>query len=105
MQATDGNFYGTTSSGEQQLCVAVARSSKSPRRHTDHAAQLQRHLTDGYNLRQGWCKASDGNFYGTTSSGGATTMATVFKITPSGTLTTLYSFCSDLLTAPTLKQG
>ncbi len=40
-------------------------------------------------------QATDGNFYGTTASGGANAFAgTVFKITPSGAVTTLYSFCS-----------
>ena len=39
-------------------------------------------------------QAKNGDFYGTTSSGGAHLVGTVFKITPSGTLTTLYSFCS-----------
>jgi uncharacterized repeat protein (TIGR03803 family) len=37
----------------------------------------------------------DGSFYGTTGSGGAYGQGTVFKITPSGTLTTLYSFCGQ----------
>jgi uncharacterized repeat protein (TIGR03803 family) len=40
-------------------------------------------------------QATNGNFYGTTSAGGANGYGTVFKITPSGTLTTLYSFCSQ----------
>lgn len=35
-----------------------------------------------------------GNFYGTTLSGGANKWGTIFKITPGGTLTVLYSFCS-----------
>ena len=35
---------------------------------------------------------SDGNLYGTTSGGGAGNDGTVFQMTPSGTLTTLYSF-------------
>ncbi len=39
-------------------------------------------------------QATDGNFYGTTYEGGAIDYGTVFKITPAGTLTTLYSFCS-----------
>jgi uncharacterized repeat protein (TIGR03803 family) len=34
----------------------------------------------------------DGNFYGTTKLGGATGNGTVFKITPGGTLTAIYSF-------------
>ncbi len=40
-------------------------------------------------------QGSDGNFYGTTSVGGAEGWGSVFKITSSGTLTTLYSFCSQ----------
>ena len=39
-------------------------------------------------------QATDGNLYGTASAGGAHGQGTVFKITPSGTLTTLYSFCA-----------
>lgn len=36
----------------------------------------------------------DGNLYGTTLGGGANGAGTVFKMTPAGTVTTLYSFCS-----------
>lgn len=42
-------------------------------------------------------RLTDGNFYGTASdgdSGGDYGNGTVFEITPSGTLTTLYNFCS-----------
>jgi uncharacterized repeat protein (TIGR03803 family) len=48
--------------------------------------------------------ANDGNFYGTTTGGGANTACstefykgcgTIFEITPTGTLTTLYNFCSS----------
>ena len=41
-------------------------------------------------------QATDGNLYGTTNLGGANGSGTVFKITPSGALTTLYSFCSQI---------
>jgi len=35
---------------------------------------------------------TDGKFYGTTYSGGASGLGTVFSMTPSGTLTTMVSF-------------
>jgi uncharacterized repeat protein (TIGR03803 family) len=37
-------------------------------------------------------QGSDGNFYGTTYSGGASNNGTVFRISPSGNFTNLYSF-------------
>jgi uncharacterized repeat protein (TIGR03803 family) len=42
-------------------------------------------------------QSADGNFYGTTTSGGTGNKAfgTVFKITPAGQLTTLYAFVAD----------
>jgi uncharacterized repeat protein (TIGR03803 family) len=48
---------------------------------------------DGATPASGLIQAADGNFYGTTFSGGAKNKGTVFKVSPSGTLTTLYSFC------------
>ena len=50
--------------------------------------------TDGANSAVGLIRATDGNLYGTTSEGGANSDGTVFRISPSGVLTTLYSFCS-----------
>jgi uncharacterized repeat protein (TIGR03803 family) len=37
----------------------------------------------------------DGDFYGTTTYGGSSNLGTVFKITRDGTVTTLYSFCTQ----------
>jgi uncharacterized repeat protein (TIGR03803 family) len=51
--------------------------------------------TDGSAPNQGVIQASDGNYYGTTTTGGANSAGTVFRLTPSGTLTTLYSFCAS----------
>jgi uncharacterized repeat protein (TIGR03803 family) len=55
----------------------------------------QPNCTDGANPYAGIVQATDGDFYGTTYSGGAVGSGSVFKITPSGSLTTLYSFCSE----------
>lgn len=50
----------------------------------------QSDCTDGNSPYAGVIPATDGNFYGTTSGGGANGAGTVFKMTPGGTLTTLY---------------
>lgn len=42
-------------------------------------------------------QGTDGNFYGTTTAGGSTNNGTIFKVTPSGNLTTIYSVCSQPL--------
>ena len=71
-----------------------------PQREADHPLQLpQIPVGTAMPPYAGLVQASDGNFYGTTFHGAGQTArrscGTVFKITPSGTLTTLYSFCSQ----------
>lgn len=51
--------------------------------------------TDGTNPQAGLITDSAGNFYGTTSGGGAGSGGTVFKITATGTETVLYSFAGS----------
>lgn len=51
--------------------------------------------TGGFNSYSALVQATDGNLYGTTYSGGTYGWGTVFRITPSGALTTLYSFCAQ----------
>jgi uncharacterized repeat protein (TIGR03803 family) len=48
-------------------------------------------FSDGSLPYAGLVQATDGNLYGTTVLGGAGGEGTIFKITPSGTLTTLLS--------------
>ena len=58
----------------------------------------QPNCTDGTAPTATLVQATDGNFYGTTQRGGANGAAgygTAFSITPSGTLVTLYTFCSQ----------
>jgi len=47
---------------------------------------------DGYSPYSPPIQATDGNFYGTTIFGGASAYGTVYKMTPTGTLTVLHSF-------------
>ena len=53
----------------------------------------------GWDPVAGLIQDSAGNFYGTTGNGGAhfsgPTGGTVFKVSPTGTETTLYSFCTS----------
>src|SRR5262249_50663939 len=50
---------------------------------------------DGSNPRAGVVIDAQGNLYGTTFHGGAQNAGVVFKVTPAGSETVLYSFCSQ----------
>jgi len=91
IQATDGNFYGTTSGDSNSTFGTVFRITPGGTLTTLHNFCVQRpSCTDGATPTV--MQANDGNFYGTTSSGGANNIGTVFRLTPDGTLTTLYNF-------------
>jgi len=53
--------------------------------------------TDGSSPTGGVVFASDGNLYGTTNQGGSPNAGTVFKVTPGGAFTSLYSFTGTTL--------
>ncbi len=118
VQATDGNFYGTTP------CSLAGGASPShpvrPARGKTRPGSPDVFLCDGpgsvfsitpsgtlttlhvfINPNEGLgpssplVRASDGNLYGVTHAGGSNGEGTVFKITPAGTLTLLYTFCSQ----------
>ena len=97
VQATDGDFYGTTDGGAGTCpppgCGTVFKITPSGTLTTLHSFNG----TDGYAPDAGLVQATDGDFYGTTEYGGTNGEygGTVFKITPGGTLTTLYRFCSQ----------
>jgi uncharacterized repeat protein (TIGR03803 family) len=103
IQASNGNFYGTTFSGAvagyaQGLGNGGTVFSITP---TGGLTTLYSFCTggselcpDGYAPRAGLVQGSDGNLYGTTYQSGAYgNYGTIFKITTSGSLTTVYSFC------------
>ena len=95
VQATDGNFYGTNDAGCPAACAGtVFKLTPGGSLKALYTFCSQTSCTDG-EFPTGLIQAADGNFYGTTNTGGANGNGTVFKITPGGTLTTLYSFCSQ----------
>jgi uncharacterized repeat protein (TIGR03803 family) len=101
---TNGNFYGTTSGGGINApncdgCGTVFEITPSGSVTTLYKFCSQTNCTDGFNPDAGLVLGVDGSFYGTTYYGGANfsgIAGTVFKITPTGNLTTLYSFCVQL---------
>ena len=88
VQASDGNFYGTTAYGGANGDGTVFKITPSGAETVLHSFNS----TDGAQPIGGLVQASDGNLYGTTEYGGNHDWGTLFKITPSGTFTSLYSF-------------
>jgi uncharacterized repeat protein (TIGR03803 family) len=96
VQASDGNFYGTT-----ELGGAAGGGSGTVFRITP---------TGDFNLMYTFCslancadgaypssppiQGSGGNFYGTAAFGGATGLGVVYRLTSAGAYTVLYNFCS-----------
>jgi uncharacterized protein (TIGR03437 family) len=88
VQATDGNFYGTTSGGANGYGT-VFKITPGGALTTLYSFQDG---ADGADPEAGLIQAADGNFYGTTTGEDSASYGTVFKITPDGMLTTLNSF-------------
>jgi uncharacterized repeat protein (TIGR03803 family) len=96
VQSTDGNFYGiTTGGGISGGFGTIFKITPSGTLTTLHSFCSQDYCTDGAYSYSGLIEATNGNFYGTTTGYGANGYGTVFSITPTGTLTTLYNFCSQ----------
>jgi uncharacterized repeat protein (TIGR03803 family) len=94
-QGLDGNFYGTAYSGALNLGGAVFKVTPTGTLSTLYSFCAQTACSDGSGPLAGLVLARDGSFYGTTFGGGAYGNGTVFKITSSGALTTLHSFCAQ----------
>jgi uncharacterized repeat protein (TIGR03803 family) len=101
VQGTDGNFYGTTQGGGTNNSGTVFQLKPGGALTTLYNFCLQPNCADGANPMAGLVQGADGNFYGTTAYGGVNqncegeTCGTVFVISPSGNLGTIYSFCSQ----------
>jgi uncharacterized repeat protein (TIGR03803 family) len=92
VQASHGDLYGTTVQGGANGAGTVFKITPSGTLTTLYSFCSKSACTDGKSPFSALVQATNGNLYGTTFVGGADGYGTVFKITPSGTLTIVHSF-------------
>ncbi len=90
VQGTNGNLYGTTYNGGAFSSGTVFNVTTSGSQKLIHS--FTGTSADGAYPTGGLTLGTDGNFYGTTQQGGTQSQGTVFKITPTGTITILHNF-------------
>jgi uncharacterized repeat protein (TIGR03803 family) len=103
VQGANGNLYGTTSAGgahnNNQVCNGygcgtVFEITAAGKLTTIYNFCSRANCADGASPNA-LVLATNGNFYGTTQTGGTNSGGTVFELTPSGKLTTIYNFCAQ----------
>jgi uncharacterized repeat protein (TIGR03803 family) len=88
IQASDGNFYGTTFLGGSGNLGTVFKMDPAGSVTIIHSFAS----TDGSYVFAGLLQGKDGNLYGATYIGGTSDKGTIFKMDFAGNLTTLHSF-------------
>jgi uncharacterized repeat protein (TIGR03803 family) len=113
VQASDGNFYGTTNVGGTNSCAGYDNLCGTVFKLTPAGVETVLYsfgasLDDASAPQGPLIEGPDGNFYGTTASGGGylsssspscfsfTGCGTVFRITPAGVETVLYTFAANV---------
>jgi len=91
---SSGSLYGTASAGGQYGYGTVFKLSKATGIWKETILYNFTGGTDGAYPTGGLIRDSRGNLYGTTPGGGAYTAGTVFRVSPTGRETVLYSFCA-----------
>ncbi len=107
IEGADGNYYGTTEQGGlsakcQGGCGVIFKVTPQGMLTLVHSFDL----SDGGNIEEPLLQATDGNFYGTASTGGAVNSeicntgglpgcGTIFRITRTGTFSVLHNFQPD----------
>jgi uncharacterized repeat protein (TIGR03803 family) len=110
--ASNGDFYGVTVNGGTNSEGSVFKMTAAGKLTTLYSfcSVIQNSTClDGAQPRFALIQGSDGNLYGTTSVGGNDGVndgyGTIFKITPTGTLTTIYNFPGYTQSSSALIQG
>jgi uncharacterized repeat protein (TIGR03803 family) len=93
LQASNGKFYGLTAAGGANNEGTVFEMSPNGDLKTLYSFCSETGCADGYEPVSGLIEGSNGKFYGMTDFGGLGGQGTLFEITPTGTLRTLYTFC------------
>ena len=95
VQGPDGNFYGVGAEGGHNGGGSIFKVSPAGTVTPIYMFCVTKPCRDGYKPN-GIVLASDGNFYGTTHSGGTANAGTIFAVGPGGgSVNTLYSFCAS----------
>ncbi|HEX9158843.1 MAG TPA: choice-of-anchor tandem repeat GloVer-containing protein, partial [Rhizomicrobium sp.] len=90
-----GNLYGTAEAGGAHSGGTVFRINPDGTETALYAFCALQNCADGGEPYSNLIMDSSGNLYGTTSYGGSADKGTVFKLTPGGTETVIYSFQSN----------
>jgi uncharacterized repeat protein (TIGR03803 family) len=96
LQASNGDFYGTTESGGANGFGTVWRLTARGAFETLYSFCAKGGCADGSAPQQVLLEGSDGNLYGATAGGGTFACGTLYQLTPAGALTTLHSFSLDV---------
>ena len=97
VQGRNGDLYGTAEYGGPNKTGIVFKLAPSGKLSTLYSFGNSADgclPTDNCGLASGLVLGTDGNFYGTTDSGGAYSGGSVYRLTPAGVLTTIYSFAN-----------
>ena len=92
VQGVDGNLYGTTYTDGANGNGTVFKITPGGTLTTIYNFCAAAGCADGALPEAGLTLGTNGNFYGTTATGGASGDGTIFEVTPAGKLTTLHSF-------------
>jgi uncharacterized repeat protein (TIGR03803 family) len=93
-QGRDGNLYSTIQNDGSKNVGTVYMMTTAGELTTVYNFCFLTSCTDGGYPWGGVTLGFDGNFYGTTQGGGTHGAGTVFKVTPTGRLTTLWNFAN-----------
>lgn len=95
IEGTDGNLYGVSTHGGANAEGSIFKFSRDGTYTNVYSfCPGVSSCPDGA-VPTSIIQGTDGNFYGTTTSGGTPNMGTIFKVSPTGTLITLYTFCTS----------